>query len=188
MSDVYVGIDYSLTSPATAVIVEDKVYVHAYTTPKKVGITTEKNWEITLEEYPVYSCEQERHKLLALRTLEFIEQYTYNPLIRIEGYSYGSSGKVFNLAENCGQLKQLIFEEGLIDRLSIISPSTLKKYANGKGNANKILMYESFVEQTGMNLKEIIGDKSKEEKVGSPTSDIVDAWFIARSLIDGVEC
>ncbi len=65
-------------------------------------------------------------------------------------------------------------------------PTVIKKYATGKGNANKDLMYDSFIGEllTPPNLKDLITPKSK--KIISPVSDIVDSYFIAKCGIDGV--
>jgi len=40
-------------------------------------------------------------------------------------------------------------------------------------------MYEAFVAETGVDLHAII---SPTTKLGSPTTDVVDAWYIARYM------
>ena len=52
----------------------------------------------------------------------------------------------------------------------------MKKFFTGKGNANKDLMYESFVEKTGLDVRSDL-DYSKKT-LGSPVADIVDAYAI----------
>jgi hypothetical protein len=42
-------------------------------------------------------------------------------------------------------------------------------------------MYEAFMNDTQVDLHNII---SPTTKLGSPTTDIVDAWYIARYMID----
>ena len=42
-------------------------------------------------------------------------------------------------------------------------------------------MYEAFVKDTFIELHSII---SPTTKLGSPTTDIVDAWYIARYMIE----
>ena len=96
----------------------------------------------------------------------------------IEDYSFGSKGKVFNLAENCGILKYLLFKNGY--KFFTVPPTVVKKFATGKGNATKEKMYEFFVKDTMIDLHNII---SPTTKLGSPTTDIVDAWYIARYMI-----
>ena len=55
----------------------------------------------------------------------------------------------------------------------------------GKGNANKELMYESFLKETSRNLQEELVVKS--EKIGNPTSDIVDSYYICKMMLDSQE-
>ena len=99
--------------------------------------------------------------------------------ILIEDYSFGSKGKVFNLAENCGILKYMLYKNEY--KFFTVPPTVVKKFATGKGNATKEKMYEAFVNETFVDLHKII---SPTTKLGSPTTDIVDAWYIARYMID----
>jgi Holliday junction resolvasome RuvABC endonuclease subunit len=100
-------------------------------------------------------------------------------VIMIEDYSFGSKGKVFNLAENCGILKYMLYKNGY--RFFTVPPTVVKKFATGKGNATKEKMYEAFVNDTFVELHSII---SPTTKLGSPTTDIVDAWYIARYMFE----
>ena len=100
---------------------------------------------------------------------------TFNPIVFIEGYSYGSKGQaLFQIAENCGLLKYRLQEAKI--PYEIIVPSVVKKGATGKGNADKEMMYEAFEKETKMNLKKILDT----DKVGNPLSDIVDSYFIKK--------
>jgi len=90
-----------------------------------------------------------------------------------------SKGKVFNLAENCGILKYMLYKAEY--KFFTVPPTVVKKYATGKGNATKEKMYEAFLNETFIDLHNII---SPTTKLGSPTTDIVDAWYIARYMID----
>jgi crossover junction endodeoxyribonuclease RuvC len=56
-------------------------------------------------------------------------------LVMMEGYSYGSRGKVFDIGEMGGVVKLALSMRGV--PFIIVPPSTLKKYATGKGNAGK---------------------------------------------------
>ena len=98
-------------------------------------------------------------------------------VVLIEDYSFGSKGKVFNLAENCGILKYMLYKQGY--KFFTVPPTVVKKYATGKGNATKEKMYDAFVAETGVDLHKII---SPTTKLGSPTTDVVDAWYIARYM------
>jgi len=94
--------------------------------------------------------------------------------IVIEDYAMGAKGRVFHLGENCGLLKHKLWHNGLT--FSVIAPTALKKFATGKGNADKCAMVEAFRLRTGIDLPvHMQGGKD----CGSPVSDIVDSWFLA---------
>ena len=59
-------------------------------------------------------------------------------------------------------------------------PTTVKKYATGKGNSDKNAMHRSFRLETGVDLKEEI--TPRKAKVGNPVSDIVDSYYICKLL------
>lgn len=102
----------------------------------------------------------------------------FNPdLIGLEGYSYGSKGSLpFSIAENTMALKLKLRDLFPNTALNIFSPMKIKKFASGKGNANKLKMFESFLEQTGFDITKAIPGKPD----GNPISDIVDSYFIAK--------
>ena len=56
-----------------------------------------------------------------------------------------------------------------------IVPGVVKKYASGKGNADKQLMYDSF-EHTKIDLMKMFD----MEKLNNPVTDIVDSYYIAK--------
>jgi hypothetical protein len=60
----------------------------------------------------------------------------------------------------------------------------IKKFATGKGNATKDSMYEAYLKETGLDLIKILTPNCK---LGSPITDIVDAWYLAKYMIDGLE-
>ena len=99
----------------------------------------------------------------------------------IEGYSFGSKGQaLFQIAENCGILKYRLQELNI--PYDTIVPSVVKKGATGKGNADKLKMYEQFVKDTGINLiKEF-----DQSKLNNPVTDVVDAYYVAKAGYDRV--
>lgn len=52
-----------------------------------------------------------------------------------EGYSYGSTGKVFELGEIGGVLQVLLYDRSI--PFSVVPPASLKKYATGNAHALK---------------------------------------------------
>jgi Holliday junction resolvasome RuvABC endonuclease subunit len=61
-----------------------------------------------------------------------------------------------------------------------VPPSLVKKFATGRGNAKKEEMYNSFVNETGVNLHSLLTPDLNSIK--SPISDIVDAYYICKYL------
>ena len=90
-----------------------------------------------------------------------------------------AKGQVFNIGENTGILKYKL-RERVAPKMSIFAPSEIKKFATGKGNANKMLMYEAFTEETGDDLSLIFGPWDQGYKGQSPVSDIIDSYYRAK--------
>ena len=178
-----VGIDYSMTSPAICCCEGKFKYENCnfmFITNRK---KSEGQWSPKIVGLPLYEYADnlERFTKLAKITVDFIrENVIYNGYtihIGLEGYAFGAKGQVFNIGENTGILKYTLnkFSQG---ELKIFAPSEIKKFATGKGNANKILMYEAFVKETGDDLAKLFG--IDEYKGQGPVSDIIDSYYIAK--------
>ena len=61
----------------------------------------------------------------------------------------------------------------------MIPPTVIKKDTTGKGNANKELMYETFLTETNVDLQSKLSSKST--KIVNPVSDIVDSYYICKT-------
>lgn len=96
----------------------------------------------------------------------------------VEGYSMGSKGNVFQIAENTAMLKMQLYNSKI--KFCTIPPTTLKKFASGKGNAKKEEMYDAFFRETKVDLFKLLDKQG--ESIGNPISDIVDAYYIAKHL------
>jgi len=131
------------------------------------------------EEHKEYTSPIERFTQISTWAINKFNTLEYNLKdikVFIEGYSFGSKGRaVFQIAENCGILKYRL--EYLNIPYETVVPSVVKKFATGKGNADKDTMYESFLEETKIDLKKIFDT----DKVGNPISDIVDSFYIAKT-------
>ena len=175
---IVVGIDYSLTSPAVCVS-RDKTFSNSYFYYLNDRKSVQGKFHNILgDQHEEYLTDQERYENIASWVLTILADFKKEDVvILIEDYSFGSKGKVFNLAENCGILKYMLYKAGY--KFFTVPPTVVKKSATGKGNATKEKMYEAFVNETGIDLHNII---SPTTKLGSPTTDIVDAWYIARHM------
>ena len=174
-----VGIDYSLNSPAICMADDDfdfnKCTFHFLTSKKKQIGQFGKN--IFGYEHKDYRTPIERFSNISSWAMDIIHKYKQDTAkIFIEGYSFGSKGQaVFQIAENCGILKyRLQMSPTLL--YDTVVPSVVKKYASGKGNADKQLMYDSFTEHTKVDLIKMFD----MGKLNNPVTDIVDSYYIAK--------
>ena len=189
-----IGIDYSLSSPGVCVNTSEEEF--QYEDCKFYYLTNTKKYNATFKEkmafgtsaveyvgtpHKPYSSEPERYNNIANWVINIIKaQYPPNhvskkcPIIQIEDYSYGSTGRVFHIAENLGLLKYKLKIECGWD-YTLLAPSVIKKFATDKGNANKDLMLDAFEKDTGTNLAQVFDTTSK-----SPVSDVADAYFICK--------
>jgi hypothetical protein len=178
-SEFVAGIDYSLCGPAICISDMKEPFdfygcqFHFLTNIKKYAIKIKQN--IIGETFLDYNQEIQRYETIADWAADKVSGCSR---IGLEGYAYSATGKVFNIAENTGVLKYKLYQLSL--PVDVFSPSVIKKFATGKGNASKDLMYESFLQDTGVPLSQFM--KMDSEKIKSPLSDIVDAFYICKYL------
>ena len=176
---LYIGVDPSITSPGVSCVDEDGniVWMKFFASkPKWEGYVDKLIYGVT---YPIYSNDTERFHKIGSIILEMILteiKKGHDVKVCLEGYSYGSTAsRLFQIAENGGHFKFLCWQNNI--DITVSPPTVIKKFATGKGNANKELMYSSFVEKYGIQLHTIFGLKTN--KAISPISDIADAVFMA---------
>ena len=170
-----VGIDYSLTSPSICVydlsdeFKLDSCMFYYLTSNKKLDIDTDN---IHGDLHADYKCNEERYYNITKWVIDKLQE---DDKVFIEGYSLGSTGMVFNIAENCGLLKHYLWKHNY--SYEIIPPTVIKKFATGKGNANKDKMQEAFINETGYDVKKKL---NLTDKQWNPSSDIIDSFFICK--------
>jgi len=177
---VIAGIDYSLNSPAMFIMPNgatkfNEGYSFFLTSKKKFNSTFAN---IRGDIMPIYNSEQQRYDVISEYFVDLIIDYKVD-FVMIEGYSMGSTGsRVFNIGEHGGVLKHKLYKEDI--KFDVIAPTSVKKFATGKGNAKKSAMYDNFIESCGVDLEAILQSK----KMANPISDIVDSFFIAKYGIE----
>lgn len=171
-----IGIDYSLTCPAMCIMekADIKSVKFYYLTNVKKDTGVFAGGRIVGELHKEYTSEEERYDDIAEFFLHKIPTHE-SPQVFIEDYSFGSKGRVFHLAENCGLLKHKLWEVGY--RYYTVAPTVIKKDATGKGNADKEAMYEAFIQETTLDIRKLL---FPDKKLGSPTTDIVDSYYVAK--------
>ena len=169
------GIDYSTTSPSICIKVDDNWDIHFLT--NKAGLTQEEYWSKPFLFFGSYLPKNDyfsdpigKYKFISSWALDVLDNYDVENVC-LEDYAYAATGRVFNIGENTGILK---FRMQVRDiEFITVAPTEVKKYATGKGNANKELMLSSFITQTGVDLRDVIGYTGE-----NPISDIVDSFYI----------
>lgn len=169
-----VGIDYSMSSPSVCVHTGeewsfDNCKFYFLTNKKKCHFKTS---QFVGSPHLDFVTQEERFDSIASWAMSIIPP---KAPVYIEGYAFAAKGVVFNIAENTGVLKHKLYVRNK-NNVSVVAPSSIKKYATGKGNADKMLMYHSFVEETNFDISAVIDCKEGE----SPMSDIVDSYYIAK--------
>lgn len=173
---VIAGIDYSMTSPAICIHDGDS---WSLDNCKFYFRTDKKSLELRSEMFrseliEPWSCQEERFAAGAQWAKQILLRE--NPeRVTLEGYAMGAKGLVFHIGENTGQLKRVMWE--LKIPFDVPAPSAIKKFATGKGNANKEKMEEAFLAETGFNMRPIL----MQSKLSfTPSADIIDSYYMAK--------
>lgn len=167
---IIAGIDYSLSCPSITVGPNKdfrKLKTFYYTKDKKKeGKFSDNIFGMMIGQY---SSEEERYDLISEWAMTVLIKFKVTHVC-LEGYSMGSKGRVFNIAENAGLLKHKMWKAGI--QFESPAPTSVKKYFTGKGNSNKIQMHEAFEDKTKIDISAIFNAK----KDSNPVSDIVDSY------------
>jgi crossover junction endodeoxyribonuclease RuvC len=121
---MYIGVDASLTGTALIEISADGKVINdihglGYSLPEDAD-----HWMLA-----------RRTSIIATGIINFIAD---RPRAAIEGYSFSSTGqRMLQLAELGGAVRDRITELNWSNKPKIIPPTSLKKFACGKGNADK---------------------------------------------------
>lgn len=180
MSKVYAGLDWSMSSPGLAIGNTNFDEIQFFGIRKKKKQASSSKQIILLEE-PLYSCNEERYYKLADMYLKKLQAHNVDKVF-IEGYAYGATGNTFNIGECTGIIKHLMWTNGI--EFEPLVPGVVKKFATGKGNANKTLMWECFLLDTDFRMDHMIDDDIKGDKIPSPVNDMVDAWALLKCGIN----
>ena len=193
---VVIGLDWSITSPAWTIIDSDGRYVHHYFVQRnhKNSKKDESNLKVVddveskMESfhpyyYPEFDCSMNRFYLLSEALVDSVITYDmYNMKVVFEGYSFGATGKVLDIAECTGIAKQALYREyGLIP--TVVPSAQWKKHFGLKGNSDKKPIVDLYIERTGNDLYSIFNKKPDIKSLGV-MSDIADSYFIAMYALE----
>lgn len=176
----FVGIDYSMSSPAICAHSEIEWNFNNckffFLASRKTVYNCHQNFKQTPFFKDYWTCNEERFDMLSNWAINCIHSLHFaNCKVYIEHYAFASKGLVYHIGENGGLLKHKIYKASW--KYDTVPPKTIKKFATGKGNADKQLMYEAFLDDTKFDMVANFGVNSCEV---SPINDLVDAYFICK--------
>lgn len=186
MGMVIAGIDYSLCGPAVCLYSDgdastyfDHKYCSFYFLTENKRQSEISSMNIYGERMSDWNSEEERYETIADWAQDIVMGCSS---VALEGYAFGAHGRVFQIAENTGILKYKLYRLGI--PVTVVPPTEVKKFATGKGNADKNQMYEAFVAETGCHLKMLLTPKRSDSV--SPVSDIVDSYYICKHMYEAI--
>lgn len=159
------GIDQSLTGTAITII-EDNIEKFFLLSSKKTKGTKCPSIDYT-------------RRLMEIRNdvKKVLDQYKPS-YICMEGMAFGAKGSViFELGGLSHLLRELYFNEDI--RFIIAPPTVIKKYATGKGNADKMMMILEAMKR-GANIPFF----KKIEKQEMFDDNVCDSYFMASFMKD----
>lgn len=194
------GVDFSINAPAF-ILLKDNQYIPFCILNGSLPISKK------LTDFEKQFCAIHKTEDEYIKNIEFLTDIILNILLQykiktvfIEGYSMASNGAYFiQLIEYQSVLRYKLFKNGI--KIVPISPKSIKKTA-GKGNFNKLEMFNAFCNENNLNFKydllnhcnenkENIIIKTKRKATGiieetgikKPFEDIVDAYFCLKTGI-----
>ena len=170
------GIDYSMTTPCICTGLFHKAFSFGdltfnYLTGKEKCVGKWLNKRIIGKHHVSFASPEQRFDNISKWAIDVVNGVDF---VVLEGYAMGAKGLVFHIGENTGLLKHQLyrFQKPFVT----VAPTSIKKFATGKGNSKKEQMYEAFLAETKVDLLALF----EQAKVDSPVNDIVDAYFMAK--------
>lgn len=173
-----VGIDYSMTCPAACVPYDTPQFwfANSRTYDPLPDIAT---YEITTADVT------RRADTTALAMLAWLQRYPDVRTVVLEDYAFNATGRVFHIGEHTGILKLILTRAGY--HVCAVPPTVVKKYATGKGNADKSRMTAAFLADypTAQRWATTFFPRTRANAsfAKSPLSDLADAYWIAKYAV-----
>lgn len=144
---ITVGLDYSLTAPAVAVLSSEGQLIHTHhwaNQPKHESHTHRAIWLA---------------KEITSTTLKFNPKVAY-----IEDYAFSAVGKITMIAEGVGVLKSFLVTNGI--EVVPVAISTWKKTLTGNGRATKDQVLQAVNEKFNLTLTGRKGEQDIADAIG----------------------
>ena len=174
-----IGIDYSMSCPAMCAYGETPQFwmAHARTYSALPALTT-----VVISNTEMMA----RAEFIAQSVITWLAQWPDIRTVALEDYAFSATGRVFHIGEHTGILKYLLRQQRYT--ITTTPPTVIKKFATGKGNADKPKMTHAFLEEYPHAKAWCPVFFPRTAKTASfaksPLSDIADAYWIARHAAD----
>ncbi|MCA9496495.1 MAG: hypothetical protein KC589_06120 [Nanoarchaeota archaeon] len=178
--NIYIGIDYSISSPAMCIIKDDITEIHCFHKEDSFFYLVDKNlndfkiitYTLNKKSLDLYEYYEKQTDIIISAILQSLNSNNYH--LSLEDYSFSSNGKVFNIGEATGILKYKLYKNKL--PYVVFSPKTIKKFTTGNGNSNKDNMVDQFYQDTDIDLFKSL-QLNRRKTIPSPITDIVDSYY-----------
>ena len=205
----FIAVDFSLNSPGIC-LYNDKGKKYHFISYMKPGTGTKAEQklqeelsllgDVTLVDQPNFTNNEsfssaelfkvKRYDKMADDIINLILQNSFDGdgfTIAFEGTSYGSkmgTNNMIDMAAGAAILKLKLLKTLHPEDILTVAPTTIKKFA-GKGNMNKLQLFESFQKNVNEDpilakspLWKIVKDLEVGKKIPKPLDDLVDAYFL----------
>ena len=144
---ITVGMDYSLTAPAVAVLTPEGQLIHT------------QHWA----NQPIHRSHTHRTIWLAKEITTTILKYQPKT-VWIEDYAFSANGRITAIAEGVGVLKSFLVTNGI--EVVPVAISTWKKVLTNNGKADKALIVETVNQKFNLNLTGAKGEQDVADAIG----------------------
>lgn len=205
----FLAVDFSLNSPGIC-LYNDKSKKYHFISYIKPGSGTKPELklqeeisllnDVTLVDQPDFTNTEsfssaellkvKRYDRMADDIINLVLQNSFEGdgfVIAFEGTSYGSkmgTNNVIDMAAGAAILKLKLLKTLNPEDILTVAPTTIKKFA-GKGNMNKLQLFESFQKNVNEDpilakspLWKMVKDLEVGKKIPKPLDDLVDAYFL----------
>ncbi len=175
------GLDLSITSPGFCVMDIDDNYeiveinLHGFTKTDKWIFEGEG---LIIHKFPSDYDKHPPHYRPFL-VYDMVKPYLKDiDYIAVEDYAFGAKGKVFDIAECSGALKNIFYTQNI--PMKKFPPMTVKTCATGNGGADKVLMGLAFASS---GLKKFVNSFLFDlPEYNNPQEDLIDSIWMANTL------
>ena len=180
------SIDYSISGPTICIYdTELKTYkMFSYGSKYKEDFEFKKeNFHIIFSRQPKKENKDFWRKIrIANKIIEFIGENCKPNFTKtiLEGYSYASTGLVFDIAEATGMMKYQLLVNGF--EFDIIPSPQWKKFLFNKGNMKKNQLLEKAKDSEFSIIVDEFKERGFSKNLTNPLDDYIDAYFIVKYL------